>query len=513
MFVIDGLPPGRACRDRGGIFDPLTKCASPRPGYVDFARYNGHYVSPLVINHEDGRVEQVPLTDIRARTYRGIVPVDAAIEWIARQPSDKPWMATVSFASAHTPVMQPPPALLASGATATSGLDCGNANQQRILHQPDDRGARHRGRPAARRPSARRIAPPTAASPTTAARANTMVVIIGDNGTLGSAVKFPFDPQRAKGTAYQTGVWVPMVVAGPLVEQPGRAVTSMVNVADLYQLFGEIAGINVASASPHVIDAMPMLPYLRNPQQPPVRKWNFTQVGINDQANGALNGPCQISSTCTQIPVTKSVCEDNGGIWWGTGATDPATAGIPAGGFTYCCDVNVWQKNHNQPTYTLQPLDSSAVRNERYKIVSNYFQWYDSDSNTCAPKTTVEFYEINQAVPKPLLDENDLVANGQPPLSPEQQQNYDELYAQLAAILGSQPPCPGDGNIDGVVNAYDLYDWAQYAYGNSGRSSWFDIDMDGYTNDRDRQLIAGALGTRCPAPGVAARGAAFSPAR
>lgn len=45
------------------------------------------------------------------------------------------------------------------------------------------------------------------------------------------------------------------------------------------------------------------------------------------------------------------------------------------------------------------------------------------------------------------------------------------------------------------------------------RSSWFDIDMDGYTNDRDRQLIAGALGTRCPAPGVAARGAAFSPAR
>jgi hypothetical protein len=45
------------------------------------------------------------------------------------------------------------------------------------------------------------------------------------------------------------------------------------------------------------------------------------------------------------------------------------------------------------------------------------------------------------------------------------------------------------------------------------RSSWFDIDMDGYTNDRDRQLITGALGTRRPAPGVAARGAAFSPAR
>jgi hypothetical protein len=47
---------------------------------------------------------------------------------------------------------------------------------------------------------------------------DTMVIILGDNGSLGSTVKVPFNPERAKGTAYQTGVWVPLIVSGPLVE-------------------------------------------------------------------------------------------------------------------------------------------------------------------------------------------------------------------------------------------------------------------------------------------------------
>ena len=61
-----------------------------------------------------------------------------------------------------------------------------------------------------------------------------MVVIVGDNGSYLQTVRLPFDPQRAKGTPYQTGVWVPLIVSGPLVNEPGRSVTSMVNVVDLY---------------------------------------------------------------------------------------------------------------------------------------------------------------------------------------------------------------------------------------------------------------------------------------
>jgi hypothetical protein len=491
-----GIPPGRTCRDRGGIFDPGKSCTQPQPAYLDFTKLSGHYVSPLVINHEDGRVEQVPPTDIRSRTFRGTVPVDAAIDWIKKQPRQQPWMATVSFSSAHTPVMQPPPGLLTSGAAATSGLDCSNTNQQRILtNQLIEALDTEVGRLLVSIGIGVRNQDGSVAYDAT--QTNTMIVILGDNGTLGGAVKAPFDTSRAKGTAYQTGVWVPLIVAGPLVKQPDRAVTSMVNIVDLFELFGDIAGIDAEKAVPRTIDSAAMLPYLTNPNMRNIRKWNFTQVGVNYQANGAINGPCQIASTCTQIPVSKSVCEDNAGIWWGAGATDPVTAGIPAAGLTYCCDVNVFRANQGQPGYTIQPLDSIGIRNDRYKIVSNFVQSYDAATNACAPLTTNEFYAIDEAVPVPRLDRADLNLLALGSLTPEQQTNYKGLSAQLTKVLASQPACPGDGNIDGAVNGLDMGDWLTYRTLSQGASSWYDINMDGLTNNADLALIQQYVG-KCP---------------
>jgi hypothetical protein len=495
------IPPGRSCRDGGGIFDPNQKCTNPRPANIDFATLSGHYVSPLVINREDGTVEQVPSTDIRARTYRGTVPVDAAIDWITRQPRNKPWMATVSFASAHTPVMQPPPALLASGAAATSGLDCANSNEQRILtNQMIEALDTEVGRllVAIRLARRGRDGGLTYRPEWT----DTMVIVVGDNGSFGGTVKIPFDPSRAKGTAYQTGVWVPLVIAGPLVNKPDRAVTHMVNIADLYQLFGEIAGIDVPKAVPRAIDSAALLPYLVNPEQDSIRRWNFTQVGANLQANGGMNGPCTIASSCTQIPVTKSVCEDNGGVWWGSGATDPITAGIPADGLTLCCDVNVWLTQHPQPGqpatyYAIQPVSSVAIRNDHYKVVNNSFQGYDATSNACVPVKTDEFYAIDEGVPLPKLDREDSDLKAQGPLTPVQQANYDVLTAQLQAILASQPACPGDGNIDGAVNGQDLVDWNMFQALAQWKSSWYDFNLDGLTDSADQMIIQNNLGTKC----------------
>ena len=140
----------------------------------------------------------------------------------------------------------------------------------------------------------------------------------------------------------------------------------MVNIADLYQLFGELAGIDVHKSVPQTVDSQSMLPYLVNPRQPSIRKTNFTEIGTNLHANGEINGPCQYNTTtCTQIAPTKGVCEDNNGIWWGPGATDPSTAGIPADGLKLCCDVAVWQANHHAQTIStdIYPLEAFAIRN------------------------------------------------------------------------------------------------------------------------------------------------------
>jgi hypothetical protein len=323
-----------------------------------------------------------------------------------------------------------------------------------------------------------------------------MVIVLGDNGSLGSTVKPPFDTSRAKGTAYQTGVWVPLLVAGPLVENPDRVVSHMVNIADLYALFGEIAGIeDVQRAVPRPIDAASMLPYLRNPGQRSIRKWNFTQVGVNLQVNGAINGPCTISNSCTQIPVTKSVCEDNSGTWWGAGLDPRITGGAPPDGFNYCCEVNAFVVARGDAPYDITPLTAVGIRNDHYKIVQNSLKAYVSQAQPCVDTTTTEFYKINEAVPKPKLDEEgtELPLDN---LTPEQQRNYNALSAQLATLLASQPACPGDGNIDFVVNQKDLDDWRFYSK-SYGLSSVYDLNIDGLTNAADKSIIRQNLGLNC----------------
>ncbi|HEV7734282.1 MAG TPA: sulfatase-like hydrolase/transferase [Candidatus Binatia bacterium] len=486
------IPPGRICRDRGGILDPGASCQSPPPAYVDFDILSGHYVSPYVVNREDGTVEEPPLTDARPRRFRATAVVDDAIAWINERPTGRPWMATVSFASAHTPVMQPPVDQAKADLDHASALDCANIGDQRVLtnlmiESLDTEMARllvDTGL-ARRTRKGRLVYRPK--------RTNTMVILVGDNGSLGTVVKEPFNPNRAKGTAYQTGVWVPLVVAGPLVRRPDRIVSSMVNVADLFQLFGEIAGLDVHELVPRPIDSHSMLPYLVNPKQASIRRSNFTQVGLNSQANGTVNGPCTITVTCTQIPVSKSVCEDNNGVWWGVGADNPETAG--SAGLERCCDVNAYRIAQGALPFMIAPDFSLAIRNDTYKLVQNTTMLYQSQEDPCVETVETELYEIDEAVPIPLLD-NVLKALPLDALTPVQQANYDALSAELTALLQSAPACEGDGNIDGVVDSTDLGIWA--FYGESwGLSSVYDIDENGLTNTDDRTLIADHLGA-CP---------------
>jgi hypothetical protein len=483
--------PGRVCRDGGGIFDPNQSCANPPPGYVNFNTLSGHYVSPLVINNEDGSVVQVPPTDLSARTFRGVQVVDAAITWINQQPKNQPWMASVDFASAHTPVMQPPSQTLPPGEPDSSNLDCANPVDQRTLtNQMEEALDYEVGQLlvatglATFSPGGQLIYRPK--------QTNTFVIIVADNGSNGAVVKVPFDGSRSKSSVYQTGVWVPGIVSGPGVNQPGREVKAMINIVDFYQLFGELAGINVHESVPWTVDAQPMLPYLKNPNQPGIRKTNFTQIGTNLHANGAINGPCQYNTTtCTQIAPTKGVCEDNNGIWWGAGATDPSTDGIPPEGLALCCDVAIWQHDHEQTiSDNIYPFEAVAIRNNRYKLVINSYEGYDAASNSCANSSSTEFYQINQNVPVPKLDtaDADLLAS-ENKLTSQQLKNYNALSAQLDKLLASQPACAGDINLDRVVNFLDVAEWGSFEELSSGNSSWADVNLDGLTDDADLAII------------------------
>lgn len=495
-----GDSPGLQCLTQGGILVPDAVCESTPPVNLVWDHQNAHYVSPLVRNL-DGKVEETDLGKPGGRGYRATLEVNAAIDWIQeQQQSDKPWMATVSFSSAHTPFQHPPGALLPSGIASQLAADCTDSpvNQRRIFDAMTEAIDTEFGRllvetgVATRASNGDLVYHPKAS--------NTLVVVLGDNGSFAPTVKVPFNIQRSKGTAYQTGVWVPLIVSGPMVAAPGRNIEHMVNAADLYSLFGELAGLDVPSLVPRPLDAEPMLPYLTNPAQESIREFNFAQGGPNLQVNGAVNGPCVMGSMCSHTPMTKSVCYDNGGKWWGEDA-DTHDPEILAGDLEHCWEVNQAIYHDDPANYpdnklTMGWIDYRAIRNDHFKLVLNEAMDYDPVNDAGLEIITEELYRVNQHAPIPLLDDEgmDLLADGT--LTLVENKNYVSLLTELNAIIDSQVACPGDGNDDGRVDQTDIDNYNGIVANWSGSSN-YDFNLDGFTNAADLQIIQDNLGTVC----------------
>lgn len=477
---------GLQCLASGGVLVPNESCRQPPPA-LNFTRLNGYYVSPLVI-FDGKKTEEVPLNNPRARVYRTKLETDSAIDWIKARPANKPWMATVSYTSAHTPWQQPPSALLATGGPASDGLDCSAPAAARLIqNQMTEAMDTEFGRLMVETGLASRASDGSLVYDPKAS--NTIIAIIGDNGSLGTAVKQPFVAGQAKGTAYQTGVWDPLIIAGPQVVQPNREVEHMVNAVDLFQFFGEVAGLDAHKAVPRTLDSVGVLPYLTNPDQASLRTINFTIGGSNIQAHGARNGPCVISSSCTQSAPSQSVCEDNHGTWWGEGGA----------GYKMCAEVNQELHTAGKDMLNILPDPTMAVRNDRYKLVRNITYNFNPATNGFQTDIAEELYEINQATPTPLLDTSDRNLLAQNPTA-ETLAVRDDLRTTLEKILASEPDCPGDGNKDGVVNAEDLNNWRQIAH-NWGLSSVYDFVVgdgrDGLTNNIDEAIVQNNLNKTC----------------
>jgi len=96
----------------------------------------------------------------------------------------------------------------------------------------------------------------------------THVVFVGDNGTDGLVTLPPFVPSHGKRTPYEGGLNVPLIVAGPAVEGPGREVRALVALPDVFDSALELAGVPLVPPDQAVPprDAVSFVPYLRKPQ-------------------------------------------------------------------------------------------------------------------------------------------------------------------------------------------------------------------------------------------------------
>lgn len=387
--------------EQGGLFIPNQSCSYVPPRPLNFTQANGYYVWNRVYNLPDGTVEQVPLTDPRARGYVSDATTTSAANWInSENAAHQSWIATVAFANSHTPYQQSPTSLLAADSLDSSNFNCtGNSPADEIYtrvlsNQMTEAMDTEIGKLLVQ------IGVATYNSDGTLhydpSQSNTMVVIVGDNGTFAPGVKAPFDPARAKAWVYQTGVWVPLIVSGPLVVSPGREVTSMINIADLFELFGEVAGIDVRQVVPpsHTLDSASMLPYLVNPNQASIRTSNFTEASNNIHVNNQPPPPCVVvltqPPTCVQLFTSQGLCESEGGDWYGPGAQQQ---------YSSCCAVQAANLAQYPNGIQLLPDSQWATRDDNFKLIQK------AQPNCSTGDTTLtEFYQVNEDPQNPKID-------------------------------------------------------------------------------------------------------------
>jgi arylsulfatase A-like enzyme len=170
--------------------------------------------------------------------------VDDALQWIAARTT--PWLLVLSFHAPHQPFHAPPAHLHTQN---LAGLDPA-ANPRpfhRAMVQAMDREV---GRLLAG---------------LGAARDNTNVVFLGDNGTDGLVAPPGCGPDRAKGSLYNAGTNVPLIVAGPAVVRPGRVCQALVHSIDLFPTLLQLCAAPLPPpTSPRPIDGSSLMPLLRD---------------------------------------------------------------------------------------------------------------------------------------------------------------------------------------------------------------------------------------------------------
>ena len=190
-------------------------------------------------------------TSTTSTTYATTDNVNDATSFITSQTTaGKPWFLWLAFNAPHVPYHMPPTSLLT---TAKSQALSGTAAD--IAANPRDYF----------NASIEALDTEIGRLLQSVNLATTTVIFMGDNGTEPTVLQSPYPANRGKGTLYEGGIRVPLIIRGPDVATPGSTSTQLVHVCDLYATILELAGINVATTTAGITqDTKSLMPVLKN---------------------------------------------------------------------------------------------------------------------------------------------------------------------------------------------------------------------------------------------------------
>ncbi len=187
------------------------------------------------------------------RRYATSAVVDDALEVIAEF-EDDPWLVIASFHAAHTPFHAPPPDL-----------------HTRTLKGPPEAHARAHFMATVDALDAE-IGRLLAGIPA-ATLARTHIIVLSDNGTASKAQPEERALRVGKGSLFEDGICVPLIVAGPAVTRPGRGSSALVNTTDLHSTVHVLLG---ADPAPEAVDSVSFAGALSEDAEG-ARTWSFAE--------------------------------------------------------------------------------------------------------------------------------------------------------------------------------------------------------------------------------------------
>jgi arylsulfatase A-like enzyme len=189
---------------------------------------------------------------------------DLAIDWINAQ--DKPWFCWLAYNAPHTPFHLPPDFMHSQGILPTDSASIANNPLPYYLAMIESVDY-DMGRLMDNIPSDELD--------------NTIIIFIGDNGTTGSVVQAPYVMNRAKGTLYQGGIHVPLVVSGAGVNRVNEREEALINMTDLFSTIVELTGTDL----PQIHDSFSFADLLENGGEGP-RHCMYSEVASDTPTSG-----------------------------------------------------------------------------------------------------------------------------------------------------------------------------------------------------------------------------------
>ena len=197
----------------------------------------------------------------QSEEYATTVAVDDAIDWINQQ--TQPWCCTVSFNAPHDPFHAPPEALHTQD---LEGLD------PQVSPTPF-----YKAMIQAMDTEIKRL---LLALRDSNQLNNALVIFVGDNGVPDEVAESPCVAGKVKGTPYECGVRVPMIICGPdVVVQAGREIDTVTSVQDIFSTIADFSGANLQELLPQgtLVDGISLMPYIQNTATAPLRETVYTE--------------------------------------------------------------------------------------------------------------------------------------------------------------------------------------------------------------------------------------------